>query len=213
MTVMRPTKDGFVSILIRSRELSSWIRYGTYWLHRQEKEADLQLPNQCPQCGVAYRVNEERKLTPLKPHRTGLQKVNQVLADSLIRSMKNAHENNTKVVLFSDSRQSAAKLSAGIELDHYRDAVRWLMLKALKGDSEVINFLKKFQFGNISSREDSDMLTRLYNKGTYIELIDLIRTKDKGWLNLKKKLASIRYMHLSKMSTWRILPLMYLRVY
>lgn len=54
--------------------------------------------------------------------------------------MKNAHENNTKVVLFSDSRQSAAKLSAGIELDHYRDAVRWLMLKALKGDSEVINF-------------------------------------------------------------------------
>lgn len=49
-------------------------RYGTYWLHRQEKEADLQLPNQCPQCGVAYRVNEERKLTPLKPHRTGLQR-------------------------------------------------------------------------------------------------------------------------------------------
>lgn len=162
-------------------------RYGTYWLHRQEKEADLQLPNQCPQCGVAYRVNEERKLTPLKPHRTGLQKVNQVLADSLIRSMKNAHENNTKVVLFSDSRQSAAKLSAGIELDHYRDAVRWLMLKALKGDSEVINFLKKFQFGNISSREDSDMLTRLYNKGTYIELIDLIRTKDKGWLKSEEK--------------------------
>lgn len=101
--------------------------------------------------------------------------------------MKNAHENNTKVVLFSDSRQSAAKLSAGIELDHYRDAVRWLMLKALKGDSEVINFLKKFQFGNISSREDSDMLTRLYNKGTYIELIDLIRTKDKGWLKSEEK--------------------------
>lgn len=101
--------------------------------------------------------------------------------------MKNAHENNTKVVLFSDSRQSAAKLSAGIELDHYRDAVRWLMLKALKGDSEVIHFLKKFQFDNISSREDSDMLTRLYNRGTYIELIDLIRTKDKGWLKSEEK--------------------------
>lgn len=31
------------------------------------------------------------------------------------------------------------------------------------------------------------MLTRLYNKGTYIELIDLIRTKDKGWLKSEEK--------------------------
>ena len=79
-------------------------RYGSYWLHRQKEETDPQLSSQCPQCEIRYRVDDERKQTPLKPHRTGLQKVNQVLADSLIRSMKNAHENNTKVVLFSDSR-------------------------------------------------------------------------------------------------------------
>ena len=57
--------------------------------------------------------------------------------------MKKENEKNTKVVLFSDSRQSAAKLSAGIELDHFRDVLRWAILHALNGNNDVTTFLKQ----------------------------------------------------------------------
>ena len=64
--------------------------------------------------------------SPLSPHRTGFQKVNQVLADGLLRQMPDLK--TRKLVVFTDSRQDAAKLSAGIELDHYRDLVRQSMV-------------------------------------------------------------------------------------
>jgi DEAD/DEAH box helicase domain-containing protein len=79
--------------------------------------------------------------SPLSPHRTGFQKVNQVLADGLLRQMPDLR--TRKLVVFTDSRQDAAKLSAGIELDHYRDLVRQTMVASfsrLGGD--VRAFLK-----------------------------------------------------------------------
>jgi DEAD/DEAH box helicase domain-containing protein len=38
---------------------------------------------------------------------------------------------NRKLVIFSDSRQDAAKLAAGVERDHFRDMVRLALLEAL----------------------------------------------------------------------------------
>ena len=116
---------------------------GDYSLYEQKSDSETKFPPKCPQCEVEYKLTENRSVTPIRRHGTGLQKVNQVLADSMIRTMKNAKEVNTKVVLFSDSRQSAAKLSAGIELDHYRDVLRWTILNALNGSDETISFLKK----------------------------------------------------------------------
>jgi DEAD/DEAH box helicase domain-containing protein len=79
--------------------------------------------------------------SPLSPHRTGFQKVNQVLADGLLRQMPDPK--SRKLVIFTDSRQDAAKLSAGIELDHYRDLVRQSMVRGFSrlGD-DVRAFLK-----------------------------------------------------------------------
>lgn len=72
--------------------------YGDYLLYKQFSEEENQFPSKCPQCEIEYRANDI--FTPLKRHSTGLQKVNQVLADALVRIMKNSHEANTKVVLF-----------------------------------------------------------------------------------------------------------------
>ena len=116
---------------------------GEYSLYEQTSNSETKFPHKCPQCEVAYYVKDKNSVTPIRYHGTGLQKVNQILADSLIRSMKKENEKNTKVVLFSDSRQSAAKLSAGIELDHFRDVLRWAILHALNGNNEVTTFLKQ----------------------------------------------------------------------
>lgn len=156
--------------------------HGDYLFRAQKSDNETKFPEICPQCEVKYKVTDQNSLTPLRRHSTGLQKVNQVLADSLIRSMKNAKDETAKVILFSDSRQAAAKLAAGIELDHYRDVVRWLMLHALKGDAEVIRFLQQFQVEDriIQSREERDKMTALSNKNMYARLVQLIQNKTYG---------------------------------
>ena len=72
--------------------------------------------------GGPQRSLVERSKSPIETQRTGFTKVNQVLADSLLRQFPSDRER--KLVLFSDSRQDAAKLSAGVELSHYLDTIR-----------------------------------------------------------------------------------------
>ena len=96
-------------------------------------EANLQdaLPAKCPRCDADYR---RRNLdTPLRLHRTGFQKACQVVAGALAREMPLEHGNKPgrKLIIFTDSRQDAAKLASGMEQDHYRDMVRILLLQAL----------------------------------------------------------------------------------
>ena len=113
---------------------------GDYYVFIQPTEDDPEFPSECPNCDVKY-----KNLSPLRHHRTGLQKVNQVLADALMRTMKKENITNPKLVLFSDSRQSAAKLSAGIEMDHYRDVLRWSVINALTVDNENIELIKRYR--------------------------------------------------------------------
>ena len=60
--------------------------------------------------------------TPLRNHRTGFQKACQVIASALCREMSERQNNRPtrKLVIFSDSRQDAAKLAAGMERDHFQ---------------------------------------------------------------------------------------------
>ena len=84
------------------------------------------MPHKCPRCDADYR-KRKRYPTPLRNHRTGFQKACQVIAGALSREMPKSAR---KLVLFSDSRQDAAKLAGGMERDHFRDMVRVAMLSA-----------------------------------------------------------------------------------
>lgn len=154
---------------------------GTYSLYEQPSDSEIMFPHKCPQCEVEYKIKDKNSITPIRYHGTGLQKVNQILADSLIRSMKNAKEKNTKLVLFSDSRQSAAKLSAGIELDHFRDVLRWAILHALDGSNEVVGFLKKmFDYPNWT-KPDGQRLNMMASDRTYGEVARVIMANHMGF--------------------------------
>jgi DEAD/DEAH box helicase domain-containing protein len=87
-------------------------------------------PNICPCCGVDYR-NRDRLPRPLREHRTGFQRACQVIASAALREMPAYTERrpSRKLVIFSDSRQDAARLAAGMEQDHYRDMIRLLLLE------------------------------------------------------------------------------------
>jgi hypothetical protein len=92
--------------------------------------ANQAYPAYCPRCDEDRR--RRRLDTPIRPMRTGFQRVAQVLSDTLLREMPQAGaQSNRKLVVFSDSRQDAAKLSAGMRSDHYRDTVRQALATAL----------------------------------------------------------------------------------
>lgn len=96
----------------------------------QVKEGDGNqpaLPSRCPRCDTD-RALREAYPTPLRVHRTGFQKACQVIAGALLREMPTPQ--SRKLVVFSDSRQDAAKLAAGMEMDHYRDMVRLLLVRS-----------------------------------------------------------------------------------
>jgi ATP-dependent helicase YprA (DUF1998 family) len=95
-------------------------------------------PTICPACGDDWEMfragprkkpveDASRMRSPTRGMRTGFEKVSQVLGDALLRELPGGR----KLVLFSDSRQDAAKLSAGFEKRHYQDLVRQLLLEAL----------------------------------------------------------------------------------
>jgi Lhr-like helicase len=93
------------------------------------------MPPRCPRCDADY----SRKLTvktPLRGHYTAFQKSCQILAAALYREMDSPAPDalpNRKLVIFTDSRQDAAKLAAGIERDHFRDVLRVALMNAYRG--------------------------------------------------------------------------------
>lgn len=90
-------------------------------------------PPRCPHCKAerGYR----RDNYPIRDLGLGFQSVVQLLCDTLMRQMNDPAAR--KLVLFSDSRQDAAKLSAGIRLDHYRDAMRQLAYHRLRSQTQT----------------------------------------------------------------------------
>ncbi len=104
------------------------------WLYvmRGEHPKERALPSKCPRCDADYRSHQNP--SPLRNHRTGFQKSCQVIASALLREMPLPQaevQSSRKLVIFTDSRQDAAKLAAGMERDHYRDVVRMALIQSL----------------------------------------------------------------------------------
>ena len=107
--------------------VAGWL-YHIYGNHPDESA----MPHRCPRCDADYR-NGKRIPTPVRNHRTGFQKACQVIASALCREMpeKQNEKLSRKLVIFSDSRQDAAKLAAGMERDHFRDMIRLALIDSL----------------------------------------------------------------------------------
>ncbi len=116
------------------------------------------LPSKCPRCDADYGRRDKFR-SPLRFHGTALQKSSQVVARGVLReipapqtSVNGITRSSRKLVIFSDSRQDAAKLAAGMELDHYRDLVYLLLIQFFKNYwGELEAFLRVTCAGNPSS--------------------------------------------------------------
>lgn len=88
-------------------------------------------PAICPRCDADWR-GRDVITSPVRTQRTGFQKIAQVLSDVLLRDLSRPPFSTArKLVVFSDSRQDAAKLSAGMRFSHYRDAARQALVDSV----------------------------------------------------------------------------------
>jgi len=86
-------------------------------------------PSKCPHCAADW-VRRLGVKSPLRDLGSGFQRIVQLLCDALVREMP--ERQGRKLVLFSDSRQDAAKLSTGTKLSHYLDTLRQVAFAALR---------------------------------------------------------------------------------
>ncbi|MCB9759548.1 MAG: DEAD/DEAH box helicase [Alphaproteobacteria bacterium] len=125
-------------------------------------------PAKCPHCGADWGRRLGVK-SPIRDLGSGFQRIMQLLCDALVREMPDAK--TRKLVLFSDSRQDAAKLSTGIKLDHYRDALRQISFQAL------------WLAGTRAQQEYADAQQSHLQA---VELLDLLQKRDAGTLDATK---------------------------
>jgi hypothetical protein len=96
-------------------------------------------PTQCASCGADWEMiytrsgqlpvdDPKRYRSPIRGLRTGFEKINQVLTGELANALAPSER---KLIVFSDSRQDAAKLASGIGLRHYQDLVRAMTVETL----------------------------------------------------------------------------------
>jgi len=157
---------------------------GKSGIYVPDKEYQIKLPDYCPNCHLSYKVTDKNSFSPIAKHSTGVQKVNQVMADAIMRIMIDNNISKPKLVLFSDSRQAAAKLSAGIELDHYRDVLRQTVLGSLENEDENIELLRKFRKVGISKLNESERnsFLELRKSEYYNRIISKIRDEKENLL-------------------------------
>lgn len=90
-------------------------------------------PRCCPACGTDYsrRKPNMGAQSPLRSFRTGFAKSSQLLATELFSALR-VSGGAAKSIVFSDSRQDAARAALDIERRHHQDTRRQLLVESLR---------------------------------------------------------------------------------
>ena len=87
------------------------------------------LPEVCPRCELRTGRNKPRPFfrgivrSPIRAHTAGLAQATQLLLSQLLRAMGSSAD-ESKTIVFTDSRDDAARTAVGVEQNHFRDLVR-----------------------------------------------------------------------------------------
>lgn len=94
------------------------------------------LPERCPHCSEKG-YNGDNAIyfsgvvrTPVRAHTTGTGQITQILTDRLV-GMLGENATAAHTIVFTDSRDDAAKVGAGLEHNHFRDLLRQLLRRAI----------------------------------------------------------------------------------
>ena len=118
------------------------------------------LPETCPSC---YSKKWQNNLdsffsgsvqSPIRAQRTGLNITTQLIADRAMSAL-GEQDRTAQMICFSDSRDDAADVAAGLELSHFRDLIRQLLFRSLTiTDGQSLEFLR--ELASLSQKNELD---------------------------------------------------------
>ena len=135
------------------------------------------LPIKCPSCGQNQERNikgldvqsKERTRSSIRTQGIGFDRASQVITGALKRSL------DTNLVIFSDSRQGAARVAANLELAHYQDLVRFAVTSEIfertMSKSRMLEIISKSNPTDEESKLRSEF--RQLRPLDYIELLEV----------------------------------------
>ncbi|MCK4269638.1 MAG: hypothetical protein KAW93_04085, partial [Methanogenium sp.] len=107
---------------------NNWIKGYLYHLDAHNHTDYSAMPSICAHCGQDYSNPRKKVKSTINNFRTGFSKISQILTKELFLQIPNEAR---KIIVFSDSREEAASISAGIERTHYVDLFREMLVHEL----------------------------------------------------------------------------------
>lgn len=118
------------------------------------------LPVHCPRCdqvsgrpdAASYYAGEVR--SPIRAHTAGLAQSTQLLMTQLHRSMGDTVE-DSRTIVFTDSRDDAARTASGAELNQFRDLVRQLIRQVIEHREDPVDIMRRgvADLGSLTTEE------------------------------------------------------------
>lgn len=126
------------------------------------------LPETCPRCSSSKAFINQKELpkfyrgsveTPIRGLRTGLNATTQLVADRASIAI-GERVKPEQMIAFTDSRDDAADLAAGLERHHFRDLCRQLVLQALAprdipGSGDLALLVQRFKSPGLTAEEEA----------------------------------------------------------
>jgi len=100
------------------------------------KDVAPALPDRCPHCGQQGYNGDARIFwrgevrSPIRGHTTGITQSTQLYLSQLVRSMGDTPA-ESRTILFTDSRDDAARIAAGVARNHFRNLVQQLIRQVM----------------------------------------------------------------------------------
>ncbi len=122
------------------------------------------LPDRCPRCGSKNYNTDLRRFwrgivrSPIRGHRSGQSQATQLYLSQLFRSM-GATAEDSRTILFTDSRDDAARTAAGVARNHHRDLVRQLVRQEIESEQpDPVNLVLKFLSSSLLTVQEQNVL-------------------------------------------------------
>ncbi|GAB3085700.1 DEAD/DEAH box helicase [Isoptericola nanjingensis] len=98
------------------------------------------LPSHCPRCGHSRRqtaFDRGRVSSALRAHTQGATQAAQLLVSEIFRELGDEQE-SSRTIVFTDSRDDAARMAVGLSMNHYADLVRQQVQQTLAAPTEDV---------------------------------------------------------------------------
>lgn len=147
----------------------SWMKIYFKEVKYDISSSRYQFPTKCVHCQADRGYHRKGSRSPILSMGTGYNKFSQLIVEELIGSLRDSSliKDSSKIVIFSDSRREAAIISADLELNHYKDAVRSItekyLIKATSQNEDLLSLLEILN-GAKSSYEVDSIKDHKYSK-------------------------------------------------